>query len=371
MKNFSYNKASIEGLRMFRLIDAQYNAGTIGVAHAGRAFNQKKTTAVMRCRVNKVEFLMQSNTTGIRRPEIKLIGDVEVAWGMFSDDVGTLDFMHSDQELPINYREELNDDSCLALVEAGLFSDSRFEDLFTNVITDEVFDVEGEIETSNINISLDRDKPVSVIIAEPVSTEYDKENPSEMASVQDLIQRSANLVIAFKEREKEMGIEPEMFDNEVYIEDEFIDVFVEEEKEVKQKQEEKDAEDGYTAHAALLDDEIDVTLELQGISGFDATSDIDIIHELKVDADEKELSSLDGYEELTLDEKEALLSEIEAEKQASKRVVDMPKVDPKTEAKLKQIKPTKAKPKQKQPKRTKPKQNKPVQSEPVDDGPHM
>lgn len=292
MKTYPYNRTSTEGRKLFRLLDTQYNPGILeqetfgGTAVAQKQLEAHTKSAVMQCRANGVSLIFESNLSGLKRPQIHIDADVEMAWGDFSDDAKTLDFTHG-EELPLTYVQPLEDDTIKALIDAGAYSDPRFEELLSKLITDEPFDVEGDmsfhyIDVGDAAVNQGETGRVPVVLAEPVNIVHEDEVKSQYTSVTNLVNRSAALVIELRKE----GVKtddlvsaqlPEQ-DREVYIDSDFTDVIAE--RETAQQAAASD-DLSLVEPSELLDQEVDVTDKLAGSLSFEATDEDDIIRDLK------------------------------------------------------------------------------------------
>lgn len=285
MKTYPYNRTSVEGRRLFRLLDAQFNKGTLDASSQSKTFESYGVPAVTQCRVNKVGFLFSSNLSGVKRPQVRVDSDVEMAWGDFAEGITSLDFTHDNQELPLSYVQPLEDETLKTLIDAGLYRDERFEELMNKLMTDEVFDAEADMNLTHLDVAADNgpDQPkesIPVLLVDPVAVVHEGHDPSEQTTIADLVKRSARLAIELhkegvKTEELVRSPEPEQ-DREVFLPDEFRDV-------VAQKEEEKvqTNDHAFATSSELLDEEIDVTDELKGSLSFDYTNEDDRIRDLK------------------------------------------------------------------------------------------
>ncbi|MCC2248985.1 hypothetical protein JUJ52_03305 [Virgibacillus sp. AGTR] len=281
MKTYPYNRTSTEGRRLFRLLDAQFNKGSINAVNRSKTFESYGVPSVTQCRVNKISFLFSSNLSGVKRPQIRVDSDVEMAWGDFAEGITSLDFTHDNQELPLSYVQPLEDDALKMLIDAGFYREERFEALMNKLMADEEFDAEAEMRVTYLDAVQEGSKEsVPVLLVDPVTVVHENHDSSEQTTIANLVKRSARLAM---ELQKE-GVKTEELvrttdtdqDREVFLSDNFRDV-------VAQKEEEqtKVVDESFTASSEFLDEEIDVTKELKGSLSFDHTSEDDRIRDLK------------------------------------------------------------------------------------------
>lgn len=283
MKTYPYNRTSVEGRRLFKLLDFQFNKGSLTNKSSEKTFETSDVPAVMQCRANKVGFIFPSNLSGLKRPQIRLESDVELAWGDFGNGVTTLDFTHDNQELPLTYVQPLEDDTIKMLIDAGLYRDDRFEELMSKLMTDEVFDAEADMKITHLDVgnNPEQGESLPVILVDPVNVVHDDHDPSEHTTIANLVKRSARLAIELrnegvKTEDLVRGPEPDQ-DQEIFILDEFRDI-------VAQKDEEnieREVDESFSVPSELLDREIDVTDKLKDGFGFNHTSEDDRIRDIK------------------------------------------------------------------------------------------
>lgn len=281
MKTYPYNRASTEGRRLFRLLDAQYNKGRLDTTHQSNTFESYSVPTVTQCRVNKIGFLIPSNLSGVKRPQIRVESDVEMAWGDFAEGITSLDFTHDNQELPLSYVQPLEDDTLKMLIDAGLYRDDRFEELMNKLMADEVFDAEADMNLARLDLSTDQgvERSIPVLLVDPVTVVHEGHDPSEQTTIANLVKRSARLAVELQKEgvktEELVHTSPEQ-DREVFISDHFRDVVTEREEENATA-----GDRSFSTSSALLDEEIDVTDKLKGSLTFDYTNEDDRIRTLK------------------------------------------------------------------------------------------
>lgn len=312
MKTYPYNRTSSEGRKLFRLLDNQYNPGVLETQVFGdkdnteiKQFESYTKSAVMQCRANAVSLILSSNLSGVKRPQIHIDGEVEMAWGDFTNTAQTLDFTHG-EELPITFVQPLEDETLKALVDAGLYSDPRFEELISKLITDEPFDVEGDmafnyIDVGDAVVNQGKTGSIPVILVDPVNIVHEDKVESEYTTVSKLVNRSAALIIELRKE----GVQtdelvtaqlPEQ-DQEVYISSDFTDVIAQREADLAENEVVIDSDNGQLATGSeLLDVEVDVTDKLAGSISFSGISEDDIIRELKEKDRERAYSGVDSID---------------------------------------------------------------------------
>ena len=286
MKTYSYSRASHQGRRLYQLLYAQHNQSVLENGEAGALFKEKEVPAVMQCRANKIEFIIQGGLSGIKRPHVRLDGEVDQAWGDFTEDVTTLDFTHSDETLPFSYVQPIENDTMKILIDAGFYDDPYFEELMLKIVSDDVFEAEGELRMAYLNIGdeqtltdLGRDS-IPFVLVEPVSIVHDDKDKSADTTIQGLLTRSAHIAIELRKggyKSSEFVETPDHdrdLDREVYLTDIFKDV-------VEQQKQEEVVEDTISTSSDLLDQEIDVTDELKGNISRYNSSESERIRDLK------------------------------------------------------------------------------------------
>lgn len=284
MKSYPYNREGAEGRRLFKLLDVQFNPGVLESQHAAKSFETYNVLSVMQCRVNRASFLFPSNLSGIQRPQIRVESDVEMAWGEFTKDITAMDFTSGEEELPLVYTQPLDDDTMKYLIDAGLYSDPKFERLISKLMTDELFDAEADMRISYMDATQDTLR-VPILMADPVDVVHTNVDPSERTTLADLVKRSAAIAIELRKEgintEQVMQIGEQTADSEVFIHEPFDDAIssIEEDSLVKDAEAESD---GFRTSSILLDKEIDVTDQLAGTLGVGSLTEDDRIRDLKL-----------------------------------------------------------------------------------------
>lgn len=305
-----YNRESVEGKRLYRLLSVQHNESEIDSLFEGDRFESESVPSVLQCKVKGVDIIIPGNNAGIKRPYIQVDSEVLSAWGDFSDETPALDFTQVD-ELPLHYTQPLNDKALSILIDAGMYSDSRFDEVINKLMEDESFDVESDMEITRLNIQDPETGDISpVIFAKPLDIIQDEED-EELSSINDLVILSAGIAIDLSNDGDVNQISDIINleeDAEVVLEDEFDDVLAESDSKSKQEK----AESTFIERSEYLDREIDVSDELADSVGYDVTDEEDRITELKdkarkeaedaeytVDLDEDSSTSTDSEDEDT------------------------------------------------------------------------
>lgn len=201
MEVLSYNRASNQGMRMRRLFDVPYNASQLDINGNTKTFEKYQVPAVMHSRVNKVKFVFESNLTGVvKRPQIHVDADVELAWGDFADHITALNFKHEQQELLLTYVQPLEDETLKVLIDAGLYREDRFEELMGKFMAGETFDAEGDMHLEYIDVAeaMDSERKAPLVLVDPVNIVHEKHDPSERTNLADLVRLAAKNVIELK-----------------------------------------------------------------------------------------------------------------------------------------------------------------------------
>lgn len=301
---YPYNKSSVEGRRLFKLLGSKYNQGQISPSDDLEMFQERQVNSVMQCRANKTSFLMASNLSNIQRPQIHVHADIEHAWGEFSDSAKALDFTHG-QELPMTYVQPLDDETLKVLIDAGFYEDERFEELMSKLIADDVFDVDGNISVALLDVYNQEGGRAPVMIADSVHVVHnDLESVPENTNVTQLVQRAARLAIELRNSNVKTdelikaASQENSVDSQVILH-ENIDDFKEVSPEIL-----VDSSQELSVTSELLDKEIDVTNDMEGTVLFGSLSEDEKIKDLK----ERQLvNEGEEYESDVVDELSQLL----------------------------------------------------------------
>lgn len=282
---------------MRRLLDVQYNESQLDVNGKTKTFGMYQVPAVMHSRVNKVKFLFESNLSGLKRPQIHVEADVELAWGDFADHISALNFKHEKQELPLTYVQPLEDDTLKVLIDAGLYRDDRFEQLMGKLMDGETFDAEGDMHLSYLDVAEAEgsERTVPVVLVDPVNIVHEKHDSSERTNLAELVRLAARNAMELQNEgvktEDLIRSEPEET-KQIIIETPIQDV-------VTTRNEQRIINEVDTlikASSNLFDQEIDLTDQIKGTFGLGRISEDDRIRNLK---------DRDRYEKLQKQQQEA------------------------------------------------------------------
>lgn len=282
MEVFSYNRESIQGVRMRRLLDVQYNESQLDENGKTKMFGMYQVSAVMHSRVNKVTFLFESNLSGFKRPLIHVEADVELAWGDFADHISALNFKHEKQELPLTYVQPLEDETLKVLIDAGLYRDDRFEQLMGKLMYGETFDAEGEMHLAYLDVAeaSGLERTVPVVLVDPVNIVHDKHDPSERTNLAELVRLAAKNAIELQNE----GVKTEDLVQSEPVEAKQIIIETPIQDVVAASNEQRiidEVDDSFKTSSTLLDQEIDVTDQIKGTLGLGLITEDARIRDLK------------------------------------------------------------------------------------------
>ncbi|MGC6586655.1 hypothetical protein ACPV3A_17010 [Paenibacillus sp. Dod16] len=269
-------------MRIRRLLDVQYNESQLDMNGQTKTFGIYPVPAVMHSRVNKVKFLFNSNLSGLKRPQIHVEADVEMAWGDFADHISQLNFKHDKQELPLTYVQPLEDDTLKVLIDAGLYRDDRFELLMDKLMNGETFDAEGDMNLTYLDVAdaVGSERTVPVVLVEPVNIVHDKQDPSERTNLADLVRMAAKNAIELQNEgvksEDLVRTEP-VETKEIMIETPIQDVVMAR----QEKQIIDEVDESLKTSSELFGQEIDITEQLKGVLNLGRLSEDDRIRDVK------------------------------------------------------------------------------------------
>lgn len=194
---YPYNADSVEGRRMMKLLSAQNSPAATLVATAPVGEKARYIVeAGAQCKANRVEFQFQSNLSGVKRPYIRVEGDVQMAWGNFADDVRQLDFRDG-EVLPLSYTQPLDDGVHKQLIDGGLYDDPNFESLFNQLIEGDYFDVIAPMTVTCLTAHDEQLGELPVVFIEPVHVTTDAVATPDV-TVTTLLTRAATVAAEFR-----------------------------------------------------------------------------------------------------------------------------------------------------------------------------
>lgn len=194
---YPYNADSVEGRRMMRLLSAQNSPSASLVATSPvREKTRYIVEAGAQCKANQVEFQFQSNLSGIKRPYVRVDGEVQVAWGNFADDVRQLDFRDG-EVLPVTYVQPLDDAVHKQLIDGGLYDDPNFESLFNQLVEGDYFDIISPMTVTCLHAHDEQLGELPVVFIEPVHVTTDSVSTPDV-TVTNLLARAATVAAEFR-----------------------------------------------------------------------------------------------------------------------------------------------------------------------------
>lgn len=177
------NTQTQKGTKILRLVQSRFNSGK--GKDSGNEMMTSNPTTVASCRINSGRILMADSYVGkIQRPKLKIKANVTSVKGEISEDVDVLGFL-PDEQPEVDYVYELNDEQVKSFVDAGLFSDPRFDKVMSRILRDELFDMDLDMQFHQVLLNdEDQNKKVPIVLADFVHsvvhnvpiTEDDKEN---------------------------------------------------------------------------------------------------------------------------------------------------------------------------------------------------
>lgn len=282
MKSYAYNKQSGEGRRLYQLLDTQFNQGSLERQDDPRTFSKETVEAVAACRINNIDLVFPSNLSGIQRPRIRVLADIESAWGEFAESIDSVDFRHDGQELPLSYTQPLEDDAIKLLIDAGLYHNETFEKLLRKIMKDDEFDANVTMDVTQLDVPVSDDsKTATAILVDPVHVLHTEHDPSEQTTLSDVVKRSAIVIIELAKQSdvnmQDIVNDKDDVDKEVYVTDEIEDVIA----MAAQNEIEESVEHSFVESSELLDEEIDLTDEFKEGLSLTTTTEDEQIRELK------------------------------------------------------------------------------------------
>lgn len=264
-KVYAYNSASLYGRRLRRALDTEFSRAKIDTY---KELQSRTITAVAQCRTNKVRFIVPSNNAGIRRPFVYIEADIEEVIGDFGDGITSLNFIHEKgQEVPLVYAEPISDETLKMLIDAGLYRDRQFEQLFSRIADGEMFDAVVPLDLQLLHVESESGKLVPIVLANPVQSVHEVTPDSDYTSVQMLLQTTAMLAIELEKegvQTSELVKDVPQFDDEISY-DKIEDILDIAEEQTDMFSFEQDEETEIRATSNPFNEEIDVTNVLDGL----------------------------------------------------------------------------------------------------------
>jgi len=281
MRVYGFNRFSKEGRRLHELYHKKFNAGR--ASEESTVFSEQDVPTMVVGSINRAELLFHdSYTLGVKRPEIRIRGQIQDAWSDFNDRIKQLTF-EDGEELPFTYVQSLDDETIKTLIDGGLYSDPHFERLFNKLMHDEVFDVNDlSLHVSMLDINDEKGRPVPVVLVEPTHVIESEHGSVHSPSLQEVIRAQAELV----PRLRREGLDKDLLDDYT-IEDE--EVFLD---DIDTLDLESSEETTPSSTVLTEDEEVDLTADLKNAVTFEDTDEDLQIRALKQDRESRRGTSV-------------------------------------------------------------------------------
>lgn len=273
MKSYPYNRQDAEGRRLYRLLDATSNAGRVTARGEEPQFETNAVRAVIQCKLERLSLVVPGNSSGIKRPTVKVDGVAEHAWGDFSDDVTELDFTHGKgRGLPVSYSYPVGDDTMKHLIDAGFYFDPQFEGLMNKLMKEDSFDIEADVQMTRLDLNDAALGRVPVVLVDPVDVVHTDADPSENATLDNLVRRSSRLAMELRAEGVQTSalvdtpVREQDRDEEIFFGSAFREEGALSAADILRKTtaSQEQADENISATSDLLDTDIDVTELVRG-----------------------------------------------------------------------------------------------------------
>ena len=147
------NTETPTGSALLHLTEHKFNPGATKETEAG--LKKSKSTSIITSRINSGRMLLSDSYVGqISRPRIKVNASIVQMTGEIADNIDTVRFMTGD-EPTFDYIYEMNDTEIKQFIDAGLYSNPRFDTVLSKFLQDEQFEMETETAIQHVGLAKD------------------------------------------------------------------------------------------------------------------------------------------------------------------------------------------------------------------------
>lgn len=265
------------------LMDQNYNKSKRSMGQ--QSFERRSEQATVNAEVRDVKLTLDSNrVSDISRPFITVKSDVRDVWAQVTDDVDHVSFLpESRPELVYNY--PLNDEEIKGFIDAGLYSNPRFEKLLFSLLESEQFEIVRDVDFQTIEV-IQEGESVPVILFQNmgmVNQKMDVNSIEDYTTFDLAVERSIDMALQLESEgistdalmgadlEEEETIEEVVVD----IDDAFDTGLVEREEDVSEYAVDEDE------IISRLEQEIDISDQIDMTQLFGQTSEEERIRQMR------------------------------------------------------------------------------------------
>lgn len=246
------------GSRVGLLMNKKYNEGRKKMS--GQGFEKETIPATINAGVTGAKITLDSNRASeIKRPFITVNSEVRDIWGDIDEELDHVSFLPENRP-SLTYIYPLSDDEIKHLVDAGLYSNPRFEYLMDNLLSTEQYEITKDVSVSSLELYSEDEERTPIILVDNlgrVEQAFESDEDSDYTSFGYAVQHAADMAIQLEAEgisaTQLSGADEASIDDEVDLEIE--DVF-EVEKDTSSYAE---IEERIIEELEAVDEEIDVS----------------------------------------------------------------------------------------------------------------
>lgn len=278
------NTETPAGSALLHLTEHKFNSGATKETDDG--LKKLKSTSIVTSRINSGRMLLSDSYVGkISRPRIKVNASIIQMTGNIADNIDTVRFMTGD-EPTFDYIYEMNDTEIKQFIDAGLYSNPRFDNILSKFLQDEQFEMETETALQHVGLAKDDGRIVPLVFVGAIQskthrvpvTETEIEN-SPYTSFSKII----TTVAAIADEYARQGLSTSSIVSDLESQDEVIDLTSDLDNETIFKAPTDDVESNLGLDINDEDAIVDVNLESDDVNSrmFGESSEDTAIRELK------------------------------------------------------------------------------------------
>lgn len=284
------------------LMDKKYNQSKEKMG--GRSFKQQTIPATVNAGVVNTKLTMDSNRVSkISRPFLTMDAEVRDVWAEVDENIDHVSFLPENRP-SLKYVYPLNNEEIKGFIDAGMYHNPQFEELLDNLLESEQFEITSDVDVRAIDVINEGDVTPVVLVQDldTVEQALGSDEDEDFTSFDYAIERAIDMALQLEAE----GISTTQLLGETEPELREVDLDLAEEEifEVDRRSEEDEANQDIEADIIRqleeMDDEVDLSDEIEPGDSFGQTSEEQRISQLRDAAargvDWDDLDSNDDYD---------------------------------------------------------------------------
>lgn len=209
------------------LMDRKYNMSRSKMG--GQSFIKNNTEATVNAGVIGARLTLDSNrVSNISRPFVTVDAEVRDIWSEITDSVSHVSFLPENRP-KITYEYPLRDSEIIGLVDAGLYSNPRFEALFESLLESEQFEIINDVEYQTVDVIVEGELTPLILVSDVghIVQGLEDDDDAQYTTFNDAIDNAIDIALQLKaegistDALIQSGDKERIAEVEVVIDDEF------------------------------------------------------------------------------------------------------------------------------------------------------